>query len=222
MKIYIFKFLFILFLFACKLTQAQPSKFGNWMVYNGTVNLPYKLISTGEIHLRNYNAIGDIQQLLLRGNIGYPLANNNHIMSIGFAYIYNEDYIDNTDFKKASQENRIFEQYLYKFKYKKAVLLNRWRLEQRFLATGQQLRLRGFLSINYPISRDKMDPKTWYFSSSNELFLKNTDELFDRNRFAIGIGYQQNKNLKLEICLLNQSLSTNYRNQLNIVLFHNL
>jgi hypothetical protein len=143
-------------------------------------------------------------------------------MSIGFAYIYNEDYIDNTDFKKASQENRIFEQYLYKFKYKKAVLLNRWRLEQRFLATGQQLRLRGFLSINYPISRDKMDPKTWYFSSSNELFLKNTGELFDRNRFAIGIGYQQNKNLKLEICLLNQSLSSNYRNQLNIVLFHNL
>jgi hypothetical protein len=67
-----------------------------------------------------------------------------------------------------------------------------------------------------------MDPKTWYFSSSNELFLKNTGELFDRNRFAIGIGYQQNKNLKLEICLLNQSLSSNYRNQLNIVLFHNL
>ena len=101
-------------------------------------------MSTGEIHLRNYYAIGDIQQLLLRGNIGYPLANNNHIMSIGYAYIYNEDYIDNTDFKKASQENRIFEQYLYKFKYKKAVLLNRWRLEQRFLAAGQQLRLRGF------------------------------------------------------------------------------
>ena len=222
MKISIFKYLFVIFLFTCQLTHAQPAKFGNWMVYNGTVNLPYKLISTGEIHLRNYNAIGDIQQLLLRGNIGYPLANNNHIMSIGFAYIYNEDYIDNTDFKKASQENRIFEQYLYKFKYKKAVLLNRWRLEQRFLAAGQQLRLRGFLSINYPISRDKMDPKTWYFSSSNELFLKNTGELFDRNRFAIGIGYQQNKNLKLEICLLNQSLSTNYRNQLNIVLFHNL
>ena len=144
MKIFIFKYLFIAFVFTCQLTDAQPAKFGNWMVYNGTINLPHKLVSTGEIHLRNYNAIGDIQQLLLRGNIGYPLANNNHIMSIGYAYIYNEDYIDNTDFKKASQENRIFEQYLYKFKYKKAVLLNRWRLEQRFLAAGQQLRLRGF------------------------------------------------------------------------------
>ena len=222
MNISVFRYLFIAFVFICQFSAAQPAKFGNWIVYNGTVNLPYKLQSTGEIHLRNYNAIGDIQQILLRGNIGYPLANNNHILSIGYAYIYNEDYNDNSDFKKASQENRIFEQYLYKFKYKKAVLLNRWRLEQRFLAAGQQLRLRGFLSINYPISRDKMDPKTWYFSSSNELFLKNTGELFDRNRFAIGIGYQQNKNLKLEICLLNQSLSSNYRNQLNIVLFHNL
>ncbi len=119
MNISFFKYLFIAFVFICQISDAQPAKFGNWMVYNGTVNLPYKLISTGEIHLRNYNAIGDIQQLLLRGNIGYPLANNNHIMSIGYAYIYNEDYIDNSDFKKASQENRIFEQYLYKFKYKK-------------------------------------------------------------------------------------------------------
>ena len=222
MKISIFKYLFIAFVFTCQLTYAQPAKFGNWMVYNGTINLPHKLVSTGEIHLRNYNTIGDIQQLLLRGNIGYPLANNNHIMSIGYAYIYNEDYIDNTDFKKASQENRIFEQYLYKFKYKKAVLLNRWRLEQRFLAAGQQLRLRGFLSINYPISRDKMDPKTWYFSSSNELFLKNTGELFDRNRFAIGLGYVQLKNLKVEISIMNQALSSNNRNQLQIVLINNL
>jgi len=222
MNISIFKYLFIVFVFTYQISYAQPAKFGNWMVYNGTMNLPHKFISTGEIHLRNYNAIGDIQQLLLRGNIGYPLANNNHIMSIGFAYIYNEDYIDNTDFKKASQENRIFEQYLYKFKYKKAVLLNRWRLEQRFLATGQQLRLRGFLSINYPISRDKMDAKTWYYCTSNELFLKNTGELFDRNRFAIGIGYQQNKNLKVEVSLMNQALSSNYRNQLLIVLINNL
>jgi len=222
MKIYIFKFLFILFPFTCKLTQAQPAKFGNWMVYNGTVNLPNKLISTGEVHLRNYNAIGDIQQLLLRGNIGYPLANNNHIMSIGFAYIYNEDYIDNSDFKKASQENRIFEQYLYKFNYKRAVLLNRWRLEQRFLAAGHQLRLRSLLSLNYPIGKEKMDPKTWYFCTSNELFLKNSGELFDRNRFVIGLGYVQNKNLRLEICLLNQALNTNSRNQLNIVLINTL
>jgi hypothetical protein len=143
-------------------------------------------------------------------------------MSIGFAYIYNEDYIDNSDFKKASQENRIFEQYLYKFNYKRAVLLNRWRLEQRFLTAGHQLRLRSLLSLNYPIGKEKMDPKTWYFCTSNELFLKNSGELFDRNRFVIGLGYVQNKNLRLEICLLNQALNTNSRNQLNIVLINTL
>jgi hypothetical protein len=222
MNISVFKCLFVAFVFICQLSDAQPTKFGNWMVYNGTVNLPYKLQSTGEIHLRNYNAIGDIQQLLLRGHIGYPIANNNHILSIGYAYIYNEDYIDNSDLKKSSQENRIFEQYLYKFNINKAVFLNRWRLEQRYLAAGQQLRLRSLLSVNYPIGKDKMDPKTWYFCSSNELFLKNTGELFDRNRFAIGLGYVQHKNLKVEISIMNQALSSNNRNQLQIVLINNL
>ena len=222
MNISVFKYLFIAFVFTCEISYAQPAKFGNWMVYNGTVNLPYKLQSTGEIHLRNYNTIGDIQQILLRGHIGYPLANNNHIVSIGYAYIYNEDYIANTDIKKSSQENRIFEQYLYKFKYKKTVLLNRWRLEHRYLAAGQQLRLRTLLSVNYPITKDKMDAKTWYFCSSNELFLKNTGELFDRNRFAIGVGYQKDKNLKVEVSLMNQALSSNNRNQILIALINNL
>jgi hypothetical protein len=67
-----------------------------------------------------------------------------------------------------------------------------------------------------------MDPKTWYFCSSNELFLKNTGELFDRNRFAIGLGYVQHKNLKVEISIMNQALSSNNRNQLQIVLINNL
>ena len=222
MNISVFKYLFISFVIACQISYAQPAKFGNCMVYNGTINLPHKLVSTGEIHLRNYNAIGDIQQILLRGNIGYPLANNNHIVSFGYTYIYNEDYIANSDLKKSSQENSLFEQYLYKFNYKKAVLLNRWRLEQRCLAAGQQLRLRCFISINYPIGKQKLDPKTWYFCTNNELFLKNTAELFDRNRFAIGLGYVQNKKLKVEVSLMNQALSTNNRNQLLISLINNL
>ena len=67
-----------------------------------------------------------------------------------------------------------------------------------------------------------MDTITWYFCSSNELFLKNTGELLDRNRFAIGVGYQKDKNLKVEVSLMNQALSSNNRNQILIALINNL
>lgn len=44
-------------------------------------------------------------------------------------------------------------------------------------------------------------------------------EVFDRNRLYRGIGYQINKNIKLEAGYMNQFFETSSRDQLNLITF---
>ena len=66
--------LFVVLLFLLLIpekTVAQESDFGNWLIYIGNKKLNTKWNIHNEIQYRNYNAIGDLEQLLLRTGLGY-------------------------------------------------------------------------------------------------------------------------------------------------------
>ena len=44
---------------------AQESNFGNWLIYIGSKKINSKLNLHHEIQQRNYNALGDLEQLLI-------------------------------------------------------------------------------------------------------------------------------------------------------------
>lgn len=67
---------------------------------------------------------------------------------------------------------------------------HRFRIEQRFFTTGYRNRFRYRLGIAVPINHAKMENKTVYLSTLNELFLTNTEPYFERNRFFLGAGYR--------------------------------
>jgi hypothetical protein len=67
---------------------------------------------------------------------------------------------------------------------------HRFRIEQRFFTTGYRNRFRYRLGIAVPINHKKMEDKTFYLSTFNELFLTNTEPYFERNRFFVGAGYR--------------------------------
>ena len=59
---------------------AQESNLGNWLIYIGSKKINSKLNLHHEIQYRNYNALGDLEQLLIRTGLGYNLSENNKIV----------------------------------------------------------------------------------------------------------------------------------------------
>ena len=66
-----------------------------------------------------------------------------------------------------------------------------------------------------------MAEKTIYASAYNEIFLNAQNSIFDRNRLYGALGYVINKNLRIELGYMAQTLENTNRNQFQIVLFNN-
>lgn len=199
-------------------TIAQDSNFGNWMIYFGNKQLNSKWNLHHEVQYRNYNAIGDLEQLLLRTGLGYNLTDNTNIL-MGYGYILSENYIANTDEKFQINEHRIYQQLITKQKFKNITIQHRYRFEQRFVEDDFKLRFRYFLGVNAPLS--KKETNKWYLSAYNELFINTESSVFDRNRLYGGLGYKISNSVRMELGYMNQFFETSSRDQFNIITFVN-
>ncbi len=202
---------------------AQKSNFGNWWIYFGNQKISKRLNWWNEVQYRNYNFIGDMQQLLVRTGIGYNLTENNNNILLGYGYVRSRNYLPNQDDETVStNEHRIYEQFITKQNFGRVFIQHRYRLEERFLQDDFRLRLRYLLSLNLPLNHKDMGVKTFYLSAYNEVFLNTENNIFDRNRLYGGVGYVINKNFKVETGLLAQTVGAVNRNQLNIYFYNNL
>jgi hypothetical protein len=111
--------------------NSQEAGLGNWLIYIGNKQLNAKWNLHHEVQYRNYNAIGDLEQLLLRTGLGYNLGDKSNIL-LGYGYINGENYIGDTSEKRTSHEHRIYQQFITKQKVGKLNLQHRYRFEQRF------------------------------------------------------------------------------------------
>jgi hypothetical protein len=195
--------------------NAQDSNFGNWLIYIGNKKINSKWNIHNEIQHRNYNAIGDLEQLLLRTGLGYTFNEDKNNVLLGYGYILSENYIGDTDDKLSINEHRIFQQFTSKQNIGSLILNHRYRFEQRFVEDDFKMRFRYFLGLNIPFS----ETSKYYISAYNEVFLNTKSAIFDRNRVYGGIGYGLNKNLKLEAGYMNQFFETSSRDQFNLMAF---
>jgi len=216
------KILSILFLGAMSFSaHAQDSNLGNWLIYIGNKKLNSKWNIHNEIQYRNYNAIGDLEQLLLRTGVGHNLTENNNNILLGYGYILSKNYIEDTEDKVLVNEHRVFQQYTTKQAIGKVTLSHRYRFEQRFIEDDFKLRLRYFLSLNIPFKQSTDSKSPMYFSAYNEIFLNTKRSIFDRNRLYGGLGCKLNNNIKIELGYMNQFFETKSRDQINIITFVN-
>lgn len=195
--------------------NAQDSNFGNWLIYIGNKKINSKWNIHNEVQYRNYNAVGDLEQLLIRTGLGYTFNEGKNNILLGYGYILSENYVGDTDNKISVNEHRIFQQFTSKQNIGSVTLNHRYRFEQRFVEDNFKMRFRYFLGLNIPFA----ETSKYYFSAYNEIFLNTQSAIFDRNRVFGGIGYTLNKNLKLEAGYMNQFFENSGRDQLNIIAF---
>lgn len=195
--------------------NAQDSNFGNWLMYFGNKKIDTKWNIHNEVQYRNYNVIGDLEQLLLRTGLGYTFNEGKNNVLLGYGYILSENYIDDTNTKQTVNEHRIFQQFISLQTIGSVKLNHRYRFEQRFIEDDFKLRFRYFLGLNIPIA----NASKYYFSAYNELFLNTENVIFDRNRIYFGLGFKVNDSIKIEAGYMSQLFETSSRDQLNVMTF---
>src|SRR5690349_13309117 len=90
--------LITLMLSSSGICYAQKSDVGTWFIYFGNQQINKRWNWWNEVQYRNYNFIGDLQQLLLRTGIGYNISENNNNVLLGYAFINSQSYpTDSTD-----------------------------------------------------------------------------------------------------------------------------
>lgn len=197
---------------------AQESNLGNWIIYFGNKQINQKWNWHHEVQYRNYDAIGDLEQLLIRTGFGYNLSEKNDNVLLGYGYILSENYIPGTDNKVSVNEHRIYQQFQTWHKVGSVKLTHRYRFEQRFIEDSDfRMRVRYFLSLNIPLHKTEDNTNQWFLSAYNEIFLNTESSVFDRNRIYGGIGYRVSKNLRFELGYMSQVFENSSRDQLNMI-----
>lgn len=201
-------------------SQAQENDLGAWYMYFGNNKINSRWNWHNEIQYRNFDAIGDLEQILIRTGIGYDLTENNNNVLLGYGFILSQPYVNEE--KTENIEQRIFQQYITKQKFGRFNLQHRYRLEERFLEDDFRMRFRYFLGFNIPINGKEMLPKTFYTSLYNEIFIHFNSPVFDRNRSYGALGYVINKNLRIEAGYMNQLQENKNRGQIQIGFYNNI
>lgn len=183
----------------------------------------------GDVQFRNWDVIGDLEQLLLRGGVYYTPRQAEIKFTLGYAHITTGIYGHHT---QTSTENRMYQEALYPHKFGKRFYTNhRFRYEQRFVE-GQtfRTRYRYNLFLNVPLNKASLEKKTIYLALYNELFINGQRsigngeevEIFDRNRFYSALGYIPFDRLKVQLGWMNQTTDPWSKNQVQLSFHHTL
>jgi len=217
MKIIVSTLILVFFTTIC---LAQTSNLGNWLIYFGNKKINSKWNWHHEVQYRNYDVIGDLEQLLLRTGIGYNLSENNNNILLGYGFIHSQNYLGTLEEKISVNEHRVYQQFISKQQIGRVKIQHRYRLEQRWIEDQEfRMRFRYFLSLNIPVNNKEMVNETIYLSGYNEIFLNNKPDIFDRNRLYGGIGYKVNDLIRFEVGYMNQFFNIDGRDQVNLIAF---
>lgn len=199
---------------------SQNTNTGNWIQYFGNKKINEKWNWWHEVQYRNFNAVGDLEQLLIRTGIGYNISKTDNI-HIGYAHILSEPYIAGTSDKSSLVENRIYQQFVNRNSFGRGTFMTRLRLEERFFSDDFKTRFRAMNWINYPLNHKSITDKTIYLSSYHEIFINGKGPAFDRIRLYGALGYFIDKKMKVELGYLSQVQTNKERGQFQMAFFGN-
>ncbi|WP_299113261.1 DUF2490 domain-containing protein [uncultured Winogradskyella sp.] len=228
MRFKLFVLLFFLLSNYC-FSQVEESQTGAWYMYFYNHQFKDSLWGIqGDFQYRDWQGLGDMEQLLLRSGITYSPKNAGVKFTLGYGNITTGQFGES---EETSGESRIYQEALIPQKLgNRFYLVHRFRYEQRFVEDQDfRTRYRYNLFLNIPINTKTLSPKTIYAALYNELFINGqTDigdgrevQIFDRNRTYLGMGYVLNPKIRFQFGWMNQKTANWGKGQLQLSMHHN-
>ena len=204
---------FIILLFAINVFSQNngENKLGAWYMFSGNHRISdnFSIITGSQI--REYETTHNFNQLLLLSGLNYDI-NQNITAAIGYGFLNTDSTFEELPVEIYSKENRLFEQISLKNTLWKLQLEHRYRLEHRFLDSGNntdtQHRTRYRLQVSLPIT------DIFSLSVYEEIFLNLQNDIFSQNRLFAALGIKVTPNSKVQLGYL--------KNHFNSVAFDRL
>jgi hypothetical protein len=200
----------------------------SWLAWFNTMKLSPKVGLSFDGQLRSTDRISSVRNILIRPGFTYFFDNKKNA-TFGYAFILtNQDPIVFSNITLI--EHRIWEQFIYNTQLGKIPLMNRFRLEQRFIELNANdvfsQRFRYFIRSVIPVQKQNVKPfsKGMFIALQNEIFLniQNKEQLnnkfFDQNRAYLASGYRFSSTLDLEAGYLNQYIKGKTNSSTNHVI----
>ncbi|MEQ8409739.1 MAG: DUF2490 domain-containing protein [Gammaproteobacteria bacterium] len=220
--------LFLLFTTAPASAQVDEDQLGAWYMYFWNTQFDDSRWGLqGDVQHRNWDTIGDLEQLLVRGGLTYRPESFNATFTLGVANITSGAFGDNDD---TSNENRLYQEALVPHRLMDWIYVrHRFRTEQRWVDNQDfRTRFRYALFADIPLNTTDIGPGTWYAALYNEVFLNGEKDIgngrrvdtLDRNRFYTGLGYTLQNNMRLQFGYMYQNTDPVDKGQLQFSLHH--
>lgn len=209
--------------------QINEDKLGGWYMYMWNKDLDNSRFGfQGDVQYRNWDAIGDLEQLLIRGGATWRPRDSNIKLTLGLAHITSGAYNSS---RTVSKERRLYQEALVPQRLgRRAYFTHRFRLEQRDV-DGQNTRnrFRYFVGLNYPLNQDSLGPGALYLSFYNELFINLERDIggerrvdhYDRNRAYAALGYSLSDRSRIQFGYMYQDTDDWGKGQLQFNLIQN-
>ncbi|MCB0628700.1 MAG: DUF2490 domain-containing protein [Saprospiraceae bacterium] len=209
-------------------SQVDEDQTGAWYMYFWSTTFGDSQFGMqGDIQYRNWNIMGDLEQLLLRGGFTFQPKDTPIKFTLGYGNITTGAFGDS---QETTSESRIYQEALLSQKIgTRFNLRHRFRYEQRFVE-GQDTRTRWRYAIflDVPLNKPDTGKGAIYLALYNELFINGekdigrgfTVQVFDRNRLYGGLGYSIDNRLKTQLGYMRQKTNAIGKNQLQVSLHH--
>lgn len=204
--------------------QIDEDELGAWYTYAWNATFDERRIGfQGDVQYRNWDTLGDLEQLLLRAGVTFRNDGGRVLYTVGLGHITSGAYGPRS---ATTAERRIYQEALIPARVgRKVFLTHRFRLEQRWL-DGQDFRTRAryFFGLNVPFNQDTLAKGAVYLAFYNELFANLETDIgdgrrvdnFDRNRAYLAVGRSLRDDLRLQVGYLFQKTETVGKGQLQV------
>ncbi len=200
----------------------NEEQLGGWYSLRLAADVGNEWKFNAEIHDRNWNILGDLQQFVSGIGIQKTISSKGLALSVNnFFFLSKEPFPESN----CIPEYRVHQEIsIPKIILKRLNLNTLLRIEERFIQ-NQPFRLRTRLNqiVRIPLNNEVIKDNTFYLEVSNEVFLnpklspKNANlNYFDFNRLYFGSGYKLSEKVVLELGIMNQTSSSWSKNQLMI------
>jgi hypothetical protein len=224
--------LLVFFLGLSTYSQAQgpdEDQLGAWYMYFYNTNFKNSNWGIqGDFQYRDWQLLGDREQLLLRSGLTFTPEGSGVKFTLGYANISTGAF--GTEVDNPVGENRIYQEALFSNTILKRVFLtHRFRYEQRWVEDQDfRTRYRYNIFANVPLNKPTLSKNAVYTASYNEMFINGQRNIgdgrkvnfFDRNRTYLGLGYVLRPGLRVQLGWMKQTTNNWSKDQLQFSVHH--